>query len=68
MVYVCHIFSEGAKICSDLKDIEPSLVPMLFTNALGDFSYGVGIRFLRPFFIEKKKNCKYVHYTVVYSR
>ncbi|XP_064390459.1 DENN domain-containing protein 3-like [Halichondria panicea] len=53
------LFPQGAKICSDLKDVEPSLVPMLFTNALGDFSYGVGIRFLRPFFIEKKKNCKY---------
>ena len=50
---------ERARIYSDVKDLEPSFVPLMFTNLLAENSYGVGLRFLRPFFIEKKEKCRY---------
>ena len=46
-----HTCTEGAQLSSE--DVEPSIVPMLFTNMEGTRSYASGLRFSRPFFVQK---------------
>jgi hypothetical protein len=45
------MYPEGPQLSSE--DIEPSIIPMLFTNIEGTRSYASGLRFYRPFFIQK---------------
>ena len=35
------------------EDVEPSMLPLMLTNVEGSRSYAVGLKFSRPFFIEK---------------
>ena len=43
--------SEGPRLLAE--DLEPSVVPMMLTNIDGARSYAAGLRFSRPFFIQK---------------
>ena len=45
------VFSEGARLQS--TEEEPSLLPMLLTDIEGARSYAIGVKFTRPFFIQK---------------
>jgi len=51
------IFPEGTQLYSE--DLEPSVTPMLLTNIDGARSYAAGLRFSRPFFIQKPDNGNY---------
>lgn len=55
------IFPEGPRLLAE--DLEPSVVPMMLTNIDGARSYAAGLRFSRPFFIQKPKNSHY--YTLI---
>ena len=42
---------EGAQF--HVEELEPRLLPMVLTNVEGSRSYAVGLKFTRPFFIQK---------------
>ena len=58
-----HTNTEGAKFYSSNDDLEPSVVPMLFTYITGEHLYTVGLRFSRPFFISRTPNSRYYSLT-----
>lgn len=45
------LLAEGPKLCEEA--VEASLIPMLLTNIDGARTYATGLRFTRPFFIQK---------------
>ena len=49
--------TEGPQLYSE--DLEPSIIPMLLTNIDGARSYATGLRFSRPFFIQKPDKGRY---------
>ena len=49
-----NLVLEGPQLCAAEK--EPACVPMLLTDILGSRSYAVGLKFTRPFFIQKVAN------------
>ena len=52
-----HTHIEGPQLYSE--DLEPSIIPMLLTNIDGARSYATGLRFSRPFFIQKPDKGRY---------
>ncbi len=53
---------EGPHIYSNVDDLTPSIIPMLFTNILGERSFASVLRFTRPFFISRDCGCR--HYSL----
>ena len=43
--------SEGPQMSPE--DVDPTVIPMMFTNMEGTRSYASGLRFYRPFFVQK---------------
>ncbi len=58
-----HLFMypDGVKMYSE--SIEPSMLPLMLTNVEGSRSYAMGLKFTRPFFIERVNyNHIIIHY------
>lgn len=54
------VFStEGPRIYGNVDDLAPSVIPMLFTNILGERSFASILRFTRPFFITRSSGLCY---------
>ena len=53
---------EGPHVYSNVEDLTPSVIPMLFTNILGERSFASILRFSRPFFITREDKCR--HYSL----
>lgn len=52
----------GPHIYSNVDDLPPSILPLLFTNILAERSFACVLRFPRPFFMHR--NSKQSHYTL----
>ena len=50
---------ESPRVYTSIEDFVPTVIPMLFTNIMGERSFASVLRFARPFFITKPKGSCY---------